>query len=411
MFPTETLLPWIDMDESQAYIARHECSFVQSGKKFYMFGGRESPEKLDIFDYTHNTWTQGAMAPKPFNHFQAVSYEGLIWVIGGFQTSNNFPDEEPQENVYVYDPANDMWMEGPEIPWPRGAGGLVVYMGRFYLVGGNARGHDGGFVTWMDEYNPVTGEWDIMEDATHERDHFHAAVLGDKLYAVGGRRTIRGNTQGDTVKEVDVYDFATKQWLITDLPMDIPLPRAAAAVAAFAGKIMVIGGETARSRVAHDRVDALDPTNGRWSALTPLNHRRHGIQAIVSGEGVYVAGGSPNRGGGHQRRMEVYNRDAPEGGESRPGLLGVYFGRGGLVTLQHIGGNQGVFLNSIVLTGPDASDFRIMNQATSRILIRKNGKLTLSVEYKGDAEEAAAQMIVTYSGKKTLNISVPANSR
>jgi hypothetical protein len=263
----------------------------------------------------------------------------------------------------------------------------------------------------MDEYNPVTGAWSILEDATHSRDHFHAAVLGDRLYAVGGRRTIRGNTLGDTVKEVDVYDFASKNWLIDDLPRDIPLPRASAAVAAFDGKIMVVGGETARSTKAHSRVDALDPTNGRWSLLTPLNHRRHGMQAIVSGEGVYVAGGSPNRGGGQQRNMEVYNMNAPEGEESRPGLLGVLVGTGGSVTLLHIGGNQGVFLNSIVLTGPDASDFVVKNKATSRILIRKNGNLTLSVEYKGDGGETTAQMVVTYSGNKTLDISLTANSK
>jgi hypothetical protein len=134
------------------------------------------------------------------------------------------------------------------------------------------------------------------------------------------------------------------------------------------------------------------------------------MQAIVSGEGVYVAGGSPNRGGGHQRNMEVYNLNAPEGEESRPGLLGAYFDKGGSVTLEHVGGNQGVFLNSIVLAGPDASGFRIKNQATSRNLIRKKGKLTLSVEYKGDAKEATAQMVVTYSRNKRLNISLSAHS-
>jgi hypothetical protein len=395
------------MNESTDYTARHECSFVQAGNMFYLFGGRESPEKVDIYDYSRNKWTHGAQAPKPFNHFQAVAYEGLIWVIGAFET-NHFPNEEPQENVYVYDPANDVWMKGPEIPWPRGAGGLVVYKDRFYLVGGNTLGHNGGFVPWLDKYNPVSGEWDRLEDAPHQRDHFHAAVLRGRLYAIGGRRTIRGNTLGDTVKEVDVYDFATKKWLVDNLPKDIPLPRASAAVATFDGKIMVIGGETAKNTAAHTRVDAFDPANnGRWSSLKPLNHGRHGMQAIVSGEGVFVAGGSPNRGGGQQRKMEVYNINAPQGKSSHPGLLSVFFGKFGSVTLQHVGGNQGVFVNSIVLTGPNASNFRIRNKATSRILIKRNGKLTLSVEYKGDAEEATAQMVVAYSGKKRFHISLP----
>ena len=32
---------WIDMNESEAYVPRHEASFVQAGDKFYLFGGRE----------------------------------------------------------------------------------------------------------------------------------------------------------------------------------------------------------------------------------------------------------------------------------------------------------------------------------------------------------------------------------
>ena len=313
IYPTATLLPWIDLDENEDYTARHECSFVQAGAKFYLFGGRENLSKLDIYDYTTDTWTQGATAPKPFNHFQAVSYQGLIWVIGAFET-NNFPDEIATDNVYVYDPAGDVWMIGPSITWPRGAGGLVVYKDKFYLLGGNSAGHDGGFVPWLDEYDPQTGKWRLLRDAPHSRDHFHAAVIGDKLYAAGRRRTIRGNTLGDTVKEVDVYDFEKGEWLSSDLlPRDLPVPRAAAATAEFDGKLVLMGGETRENSEAHDRVDALDPITGRWSTLTPMNHKRHGMQAIVSGESVFVAGGSPRRGGGQQKNMEVYNKYGPVG--------------------------------------------------------------------------------------------------
>ena len=41
-------------------------------------------------------------------------------------------------------------------------------------------GHAGGFVNWLDEYNPTTGEWKSLPDAPHARDHFHAAVVGDQ---------------------------------------------------------------------------------------------------------------------------------------------------------------------------------------------------------------------------------------
>jgi hypothetical protein len=135
---------WKDMHEDQNYVARHECSFVQSGTKFYMLGGRESPRRLDIYDYTEDKWTTGADLPEDFNHFQAVTYQNLIWVIGAFQT-NSYPTERAAEFIYVYDPANDAWIQGPQIPAQRrrGAAGVVVHDGKFYIVGGNTVGHTG----------------------------------------------------------------------------------------------------------------------------------------------------------------------------------------------------------------------------------------------------------------------------
>ena len=282
-------------------------------------------------------------------------------------------------------------MIGPSITWPRGAGGLVVYNDMFYLLGGNNAGHDGGFVPWFDRYDPRTGEWRLLRDAPHARDHFHSVVIDNKLYAAGGRRTIRGNTLGDTVKEVDVYDLESGEWLAEDaLPRDLPLPRASAAAAAFDGKLLLMGGETRENPVAFDRVDSLDPETGRWSTLTPMNYKRHGMQAIVSGDGIFVAAGSPRRGGGQQRNMEVYNENAPVGVPSSGGTLGLLFGGASSVTIQHMGGNQGVFVNSIDVEGPSAADFVIKNRTTSRFLIPKEGSFEIHFEYQGTPGQQAS---------------------
>ena len=416
--PAPTQIPWIDLNESEGYTARHECSFVQAGDKFFMFGGRENATKLDIYDYATNSWTVGASPPEPFNHFQATLYEGLIWVIGAYK-DNRFPNEELEENVHVYDPANNVWMEGPEIPWPRGGGGLVVHDDKFYLVGGNVAGHDGSFVPWFDSYVPDTGEWVTLADAPHSRDHFHAAVIDNKLYAIGGRRTIKGNTFGDTVAEVDVFDFNTEQWLTTGLPDNLPTPRAASAVAVFDGKIMVMGGESGTQSEAYDLVDALDVTTGLWEPLSPMNHRRHGTQAIVSGDGVYVAGGSPNQGGGNQKNMEAYNADAPEGKPSEagelmaPNTVDIVIRKPQSVKIQHTGGNQGVFVESAVLTGPNASNFTISNKVTDRLLIPQGGELDYLIEFNGDVRDLKknlpdqmAQLQVTHSGQQTLSVTL-----
>lgn len=287
---------WIDMNENESYTARHECSFVQAGDKFYLFGGRESPRRLEAYDYASNTWSVQRFVPQgqEVNHFQATEYQGLIWVIGSYK-DNRFPRETPSEKVLVYSPGNNVWIDGPTIPSSRrrGAAGLAVYQGKFYLLGGTTDGHRGGVVSYFDEYDPRTSSWRTLPDAPHRRDHFHAAVVGDKLYAVGGRRSSStSNYIGDPVKEVDVYDFSRGRWETSNLPDDLPNPRSGAAVAVFGGKIMIMGGESDSQSSAYRNVEALDPATGKWSTLVPMNHPRHGIQAIVSGQGVFVTAGT-----------------------------------------------------------------------------------------------------------------------
>lgn len=408
---------WIDMDENENYTARHECSFVQAGTKFYMFGGRESPRKMDTYDYTSDSWSEGASPPLEFNHFQAVEFEGLIWVIGSYRT-NDFPDEVVTEHVYVYDPANDEWMQGPPIPENRrrGGGGLQVYNGTFYLVGGNISGHNSGFVPWMDSFDPSTGQWTQLADAPHARDHFHAVVLGNKLFAAGGRRTakdVSNNIFGDTVAEVDVYDFMTETWIDSNLPDDLESPRAGAATVAFDGKILLAGGESLSSTQAHDDVDALDPVTGQWERLASLNHARHGTQAIVSGNGVYIAGGSPIRGGGRQKNMEVYSADDPVGEENTAGVLGApsivyiaYNAPATQITLAHVGGNQGVFVQSVSISGPSAIDFALADGEFTPVLIGKDSSLDLGVKYNALVDGAIAQLNVTFSGDKYISVTL-----
>jgi len=406
---------WIDKDENENYIARHECSFVQAGTKFYMFGGREFARRLDTYDFANNAWSTSAVAPKEFNHFQATEYEGLIWVIAAFK-HNGFPTEAPAESIWVYDPANDVWMEGPEIPVNRrrGGGGLVVYQGRFYISGGNKIGHKSGYVAWLDEYDPHTNSWTILADAPHQRDHFHAAVVSDKMYAVGGRRTAHPNALfSDTVPEVDVYDFGTGEWLSSNVPDDLPIPRAGAATAVFDGRIMIMGGESGVQATAHDEVHALDTETGTWSTLPSMNHPRHGTQAIVSGQGVYVAGGSPQRGGGNQKNMEVYNADDPAGVPSEAGVISatltmvdIDFGSPKSVTLQHVNGTQGVFVQSISVSGQSASDFSLSGIDVPPLLIGKGSSLDIFVEYTGLTDGEDAQLDVVFSGNQVISVTL-----
>ncbi|WP_010180159.1 Kelch repeat-containing protein [Aquimarina agarilytica] len=381
---------WTNKNEDENYTARHECSFVQAGENFILFGGRESAEKIEVYDYTNDSWSEGGSAPLPFNHFQAITHQGLVWVIGAFKT-NSFPNEIPAENVYMYNPASEQWIKGFEIPESRRRGGaaLVVHNNKFYIIGGNTIGHNGGYEPWLDVYDPEQGTWTILDDAPHARDHFQATVINNKIYAAGGRHSGGpGGTFGPLIPEVDVYDLITDTWSTLDTSNNLPTPRAAASVVNFNGQVFVIGGEGTQPGPAFSTVEAYNPLTNTWSTKSSLNNPRHGTQAIVSGSGIFTLGGSPNRGGGNQKNMEVYGADAPIGTPlsassiQSDSELNFTFNTNEpsidlAISLQNTGGNTATYLNNVTVSGTGFS----LNEATNNILIEASGEKTINVTF------------------------------
>ncbi len=292
--------------------ARHEAAYVQVGDKFVLVGGRENGSNVNIYDPATDTWTIGSAPGFSIHHFQAVEYDGLLYMVGAM--TGNFPNETGLPNIWIYNPSSDEWMMGPAIPTGRirGSAGCVVYNDKIYLVGGIINGHTSGWVNWLDEYDPATNTWTALADAPNSRDHFHAAVLNDKLYAVAGRRSgSNGSTYNDTEEDVDVYDFETNTW--STLPNPIPTERAGNTVAVLGNEILVIGGEK-QNGLAKNETEALYGPTGTWRALDTLNEGRHGTQAIVNNNTIYLASGSRERGGGASKitmTQEVFAFNSP----------------------------------------------------------------------------------------------------
>lgn len=285
---------------------RHENAFTKVGDKLYLLGGRgERP--VDIYDPQTDSWSTGATPPLPMHHFQAVSYDGKIYVMGAL--TGGYPDEDPIPNVYIYNPATDSWTKGPEIPENRrrGAAGAIAYNDKIYVVGGIQNGHIDGHVRWFDAFNPQTGEWEELTNAPRRRDHFQAAIIDGKLYAAGGRRSSQatGQTFQLTIPEVDVYDFSTGEWSPLSPAGDLPTERAGSTSINVGSNLIVLGGESGAQELAHSEVEAYNTESGQWQSLPPLNTGRHGTQAIVYDGKIYIAAGSRVRGAEEINSMEI----------------------------------------------------------------------------------------------------------
>jgi len=287
---------------------RHETSFVEVGGLFYLMGGREAEGRIDRFDPKTRTWTAMKAKSPLIHHFQPVVLDGKIWMVGAM--TGGYPKEPPMERIQIYDPKADVWTEASAMPPARrrGSAGTVVYQGKIYMACGITLGHTSGTNAWFDQYDPANDTWTQLPDAPHIRDHFHAVVLHDKLYCMGGRNTSVhepgnfGAFFGAVIREIDVYDFRTGTW--STLATELPVGSAAAGTAVLDGKILYFGGETAQT--ALDRTWIFDPQTETWTEAGKLNQGRHGSQAITFDNKVYIAAGSPKRGGGSIRSIEVF---------------------------------------------------------------------------------------------------------
>ena len=302
---------WTMINAEGEVKGRHENGFVEYNGKFYLIGGR-GINPVNVFDPVTNRWETRANSPIQIHHFQPVVYGNAIYLVGAM--TGGYPTEAPLENIWIYYPDTDKWEKGSEIPEARrrGGAGVAIHDDKIYIVCGIEYGHTSGTNNYFDSYDLKTGEWKILTKAPHIRDHFPAIVVNDRLYVIGGRN---GSVHYEdnfgaffeaTVPEVDYYDFKQKKWFT--MKEKLPVPTAAGGIVNTGNCIIYMGGE-GRQQQAYNQTQCLDLATGSWSQLSPLVIGRHGSGAIFFNGRIYIAAGSPNKGGGNMTSIEVFSSD------------------------------------------------------------------------------------------------------
>jgi len=312
---------WDTVKTANKIPARSECSLVAVNGKLYLIGGDGPAEPVEEYDPFTKVWTKKAMAPCVMHHLQAVASGSKIYVLDAFY-EGEFPSQTPNPNAYCYDTSTDAWQKLAEIPEDRrrAGAGEAVHDGKLYLVCGITHGHSSGTNAMFDEYDPATDTWKQLPDAPNIRDHSMAVVVGDKLYAVGGRNTSFRDPDNKVpffrmvMLDVDCYNFKTGTW--STLPQKLPMGTGGGTAVNLDGKIYYIGGERATETTPNGPqkdVFYLDPsTSTEWIRAASLNKARNGVGGAVLDDKIYIAGGSGGGPGG----------PPPGGGPGMPGMPG-----------------------------------------------------------------------------------------
>ena len=221
---------WTDRRQLPVPLAWSNGAGVINGK-IYVSGGYSSngdalsSRALYMYDPGTNTWTRKRDLPAiggP-SHDWRVSSPGVTGVIGNqlyvvtlcepYRYSEyGCVGDLTGPRLFRYNPVTDRWVTLAP-PFPRAtmndsevgtlAGGAIG--GKFYVMGGDF-GNNGR----LSVYDPATNRWTPKTPLGLARHGMATAVLGNKLYVMGGYR-VRNNLF-ETLDVTIVYDPVTNLW-------------------------------------------------------------------------------------------------------------------------------------------------------------------------------------------------------
>ncbi len=208
---------------------------------------------------------------------------------------DNFDDTQgtgDTSTTRIYDIASGIWTFGspapPAFPGDRGSaeGAGVAHGGLFYSVGGRICSVPRPDIM---SYHPPTDTWTVLSPMTTARAGLAVAVVGNSIYAIGGRSGVAGPGTGAVLASVERYDIASDMWTPV---MPLLSARSDLAAATVGGKIYVFGGIDAL-RVCIADVDVYDPVTDTWSPTpTDMPTPRAAFYAVeTKGGTVYAIGG------------------------------------------------------------------------------------------------------------------------
>jgi N-acetylneuraminic acid mutarotase len=268
-----------------------------AGGKLYTFGGFDwsapsccTPWRYAfVYDLASDTWSRLADMPEGVTHAGVATDGSDIYWAGGFV-------EDPSRTFQVfgtvhawrYRVAANTYEALPDLPDRRGAGTLTYLDGKLHFIGGLSFGQASDTNQhWVLDLAAGATAWTSAAPLPTPRNHLGSAVLGGKIYVIGGQH---GHDEGlVTVPDVEIYDPRTDTWT-----RGTNMPRARSHITGgtfpFRERIVVVAGEIANGRSITD-VSAYDPITNAWSELTPLPAQRFSGVGGPIGEGfVYTTG-------------------------------------------------------------------------------------------------------------------------
>jgi len=241
----------------------------------------KATDQTEYYDLASHKWHAGPPLPFAVHHAMLVTYQGKVWLIGGFLTTSSNLEAAASNKVLFFDPAKSRWVEGPPLHHARAAGAAVVVGNKLVVFGGRTGGRVEAEVKQTEVFNGKS--WKDAADIPVPGDHLGAVSDGTYAYAIGGR-TLKASENHNAMQR---FDPATGKWT----PLT-PLPAANSDMGAVYvdGQIVTFGGENGLT--VFKTVRAYNLATKTWSTLPNMAQPVHGMGAAVVGNTIYSIDGA-----------------------------------------------------------------------------------------------------------------------
>jgi N-acetylneuraminic acid mutarotase len=214
------------------------------GDKIYVVVGAKAfaqlQNKLFAYDPVTDQWSPRAARPTYRDNFASVAANGLLYVIGGSGDIGNGPGtptsgfRETKSHVEIYDPATDSWSTGAPLPMALAQARACAVGDQIYVFEGTT---DAGLEGAILSYDTMSNSWSAKAPMRTARypGGFNCVTVDGTVYLLGSGPFIHGFDPGT----IDRYDPYVETW---SSPIRMPTPREYLSAAVVGRRIFMMGG-------------------------------------------------------------------------------------------------------------------------------------------------------------------------
>ncbi|XP_013416498.1 kelch-like protein diablo [Lingula anatina] len=237
--------------------------YVAGGEKT---NGQETPlNTAHRYDPRTDTWLQIASMKHCRESFQLGVLNGLIYAVGG-----RVNQKSSLADVERYNPAVDEWEPITPLSTPRRSAAVASLNGRLYAMGGSG---DRLISSRVERYNPLTDNWEIRRSLSTPRFFAMLVPWANHLFLVGGA-TLDPSGNVTCVSCIERYTPVTDTWCTLSSMQE---PRAEAGCALLGSKIYVVGGYSWNRGARLSSVEVYDIDKDTWSPAASIHTPYTGI--------------------------------------------------------------------------------------------------------------------------------------